>query len=158
GLNIANKTPDSGIDDRFVEIFGEDADGNPFGEADVFSLTADANFKYSIFSIEGEFDYRRIAPDESGLPKANDYGIRAQAGVFLIPQFIEVAGRYAQIWYDTDVEGRDTSWQLTPGVNFYLSKSHKYKIQLDYSFIRNEFTDSDDIDEKIFRAQLQAYF
>jgi hypothetical protein len=150
GLNIDQKTPDNTIDDRFAEIGTTDAD--------VFSLTADANFKYSIFSIEGEFDYRRIAPDESSLPTANDYGIRAQAGVFLVPEFIEIAGRYAQIWYDTDVEGRDTSWQLTPGVNFYLSKSHKYKIQLDYSFIRNEFTDSDDIDENIFRAQLQAYF
>ncbi len=150
GLNIDQKTPDSDIDERFAEIGTTDAD--------VFSLTADANFKYSIFSIEGEFDYRRIAPEESGLPRVNDYGVRAQTGLFLMPDFIEVAARYAQIWYDTDVAGRDTTWQLTPGINFYLSKSHKYKIQLDYSFIRNEFTDSDDIDENIFRAQLQLYF
>lgn len=150
GLNIDQKTPDSDIDERFAEIGTTDAD--------VLSLTADANFKYSIFSIEGEFDYRRIAPEESGLEKVNDYGVRAQTGIFLMPNFIEIAARYAQIWYDTDVEGRDTTWQLTPGINFYLSKSHKYKIQLDYSFIRNEFTDSDDIDENIFRAQLQLYF
>ena len=151
GLNIDQKTPDNGeLEDRFVEIGTTDAD--------VFSLTADVNFKYSIFSIEGEFDYRNISPEESGLDEANDYGVRVQSGVFLLPDFIEIAGRYAQIWFDTDVEGPDTQWELTPGLNFYLSKSHKYKIQLSYSFIRNEFTDSDDIDENIFRAQLQLYF
>lgn len=151
GLNIDQKTPDNGeLDDRFAEIGTTDAD--------VFSLTADANFKYSIFSIEGEFDYRNISPEESGLDESNDYGVRAQAGLFLLPNFIEIAGRYAQIWFDTDIEGPDTQWELTPGLNFYLSKSHKYKIQLSYSFIRNEFTDSDDIDENIFRAQLQLYF
>jgi len=150
GLHIDRKTPDNDIDERFAEIGTVDAD--------VFSASADINFKYSVFSMEGELDYRRISPDESGLPKANDYGVRAQAGVFLIPRFIEVAARYAQIWYDTDVEGRDTKWELTPGLNFYLSKSHKYKIQLSYSFIRNEFTDSQDIDENIFRTQFQVYF
>jgi hypothetical protein len=150
GLRIDRKTPDNNIDDRFAEIGTVDAD--------VFSASADINFKYSVFSMEGEFDYRRISPDESGLPKANDYGVRAQAGVFLLPQFIEVAARYAQIWYDTDVEGRDTKWELTPGLNFYLSKNHKYKIQLSYSFIRNEFTDSQDIDENVLRTQFQVYF
>jgi hypothetical protein len=150
GLNIEQKQPTNAIVNRFGDIGAT--------EGDVFLLTADANFKYSRFSIEGEFDYRDISPDESGFANVNDYGVRVQSGIFLIPDFIEIAGRYAQIWYDTDVEGLDTSYQLTPGVNFYLSKSHKYKIQLDYSFIRNEFTDSDDIDENIFRAQLQAYF
>jgi hypothetical protein len=157
GLNIDQKSPDSDIDVRFEQL--------GITEGDVFSLTADANFKWSVFSIEGEFDYRYISPEEpSGLSNVNDYGVRVQAGVFLMPDFIEIAGRYAQIWYDTDVDGvpdeaiPDTSWQLTPGINFYLSKSHKYKIQLDYSFIRNEFTNADDIDENIFRAQLQLYF
>jgi phosphate-selective porin OprO/OprP len=152
GLKIDDKEPSAAIADRFEQIGAT--------EGDVFSLTADANFKYSRISIEGEFDYRNINPEEpAGLVSSvNDYGVRAQAGFFVYPDFIEIAGRYAQIWYDTDVEGPDTSWQLTPGINFYLSKNHKYKVQLDHSFIRNEFTDSDDIDENIFRAQLQLYF
>jgi len=40
-----------------------------------------------------------------------------------------------------------------------MSHDHRWKIQLDYSFIRNTFTEgASDIDENIFRAQLQAYF
>ncbi|MGH7807071.1 MAG: porin, partial [Thermodesulfobacteriota bacterium] len=62
GVNIAQKVPSGAIEDRFENIFGAPETGT----ADLFSLTADVNFKWSIFSIEGEFDYRNISPDESG--------------------------------------------------------------------------------------------
>jgi len=76
----------------------------------------------------------------------------------LIPTIIEVAGRFALIDFDDDVPGPDLEYEITPGLNFYMSRSHNWKIQLNYSFIKNTFTNASDIDENIFRAQLQAYF
>ena len=156
GLNIDRKTPDAAIEARFDEI------GITVG--DFAQFTADVNFKYKIFSIEGEYDARWISPQDVDIDTVFDQGFRIQSGVFLIPNLVEVAARFAYIDFDAsvpnipDVDEPDNSWQITPGLNFYMSHSHKWKIQLDYSFIKNEFTNADDVDENIFRAQLQAYF
>lgn len=78
--------------------------------------------------------------------------------MFLIPEFIEVAGRYALIDFDDDIAGRDLRYEITPGVSFYFSKSHKLKLQFSYSFIRDEDTDGEESDQNVFRTQLQAFF
>jgi len=156
GLNIDRKTPDSDIDIRFAEL--------GITSGDVTSITADANFKYYIFSIEGEYDGRWIDPDQGGLGTIYDQGFRIQAGIFLVPKLVEVAGRWAYIDFDNvagldpEMDPRTKIWQVTPGLNFYMSHDHRWKIQLDYSYIRNEFRVGQDINENIWRAQLQAYF
>jgi len=151
GLNIDRKTPDAAIAERFDEI------GIIAG--DFAQFTADLNFKYEGFSVEGEYDARWISPDQAAsISTVFDQGFRVQSGVFLLPKLVEVAGRFALIDFDDDVPGPDLSYEITPGLNFYMSRSHKWKIQLSYSFIKNTFTNAGDIDENIFRAQLQAYF
>jgi phosphate-selective porin OprO and OprP len=156
GLNIDQKTPDSDIDDRFAEL------GLQFG--DVYSVTADANFKYQIFSITGEYDGRWISPETRGLGTVYDQGLRVQGGIFILPHLVEIAARWAYIDYDTiegldpEIRQRDNRWQVTPGVNFYLSRDNRWKIQLDYNFIKTSFLTGADTNENIFRAQLQAYF
>lgn len=165
GLNIAQKTPDSSIPDRFDEL------GLQFG--DVYSVTADAQFKYQIFSMTGEYDGRWIRPQGanslavfpvSDLGTVYDQGFRVQGGIFIVPHLVELAARWAYIDYDTvggldpEIIQRDNRWQVTPGINIYLSHDNRWKIQLDYNYIKNEFTSGDDANENIFRAQLQAYF
>ncbi len=150
GLNIDRKTPDAAIEARFDEI------GITVG--DFAQFTADVNVKYEGFSVEGEYDARWISPQDVDIDTVFDQGFRVQGGVFLLPKLVEVAGRFALIDFDDAVPGPDLSYEITPGLNFYMSRSHKWKIQLDYSFIKNEFTNADDVDENIFRAQLQAYF
>ncbi len=153
GLNITTKTPDAVIDQRFAEI--------GITEGDFAQITADVNFKYKGFSLEGEYDGRWISPSSNqgaSISRVYDQGFRVQGGVFLLPKLVEVAGRFALIDFDDDVPGQDLSYEITPGLNFYMSRSHKWKIQLSYSYIKNEFTNESDIDENIFRAQLQAYF
>ena len=81
----------------------------------------------------------------------------------MLPKTVELAARYAYIDFDdaSDVvtgDVRDSEWEITPGINYYISHNKRWKIQFSYSFIRNEFTESSHIDENIFRAQLQAYF
>ncbi|MBI4228372.1 MAG: hypothetical protein HY693_01490, partial [Deltaproteobacteria bacterium] len=156
GLNIDRKTPDGNIDDRFEEL------GVTSG--DVTSITADVNFKYTIFSVEAEYDGRWIDPDQGSIGTVYDQGFRVQGGIFLLPHYIEVAGRFAYIDFDNvasldpDEDPQTREWQVTPGINFYLSGDHRWKIQLDYSYIRNEFRVGQDINENIWRAQFQAYF
>ncbi len=153
GLDILQKTPDASIDDRFAEI--------GITDGDFAQITADVNFKYKGFSFEGEYDGRWISPaanQGASISSVYDQGFRVQGGVFLLPKLVEVAGRFALIDFDDDVPGQDLSYEITPGLNFYMSRSHKWKIQLSYSYIKNEFTNESDINENIFRAQLQAMF
>jgi len=54
---------------------------------------------------------------------------------------------------------RDTIWAVTPGLNYYVFHDNRLKIQLDYSFLRNTYTNqSPHIDENIVRMQLSAFF
>ncbi len=158
GLDIARRTPDDkGISNRFNELGIE--------QADVTGITADIALKYSRFDVVASYDGRWMGPDEveSGdLDTIYDQGFRVQGGLFLLPDTLELTARYAYIDYDdgSGITGdvRDTSWQITPAINYYISHDHRWKVQVDYNFIRNSFTGRSDVDENIFRAQLQAYF
>ncbi len=158
GLNVGRKTPDNDIDERFVEIFGEDVIDAGNAQADVFEFTADASLRYWIFNLEGDYFVRHVSPDGGGFASPTDQGFRVQSGVFLVPEFIEVAGRFVYIGFDDDIGGRDSKFEITPGLNFYFSKSHKWKLQFSYSFIRDKDTVSEETDQNVFRTQLQAYF
>jgi len=158
GLNCDRKTPNGGVCDRIAEL--------GFPQSNFTQITGDVSFKMPYFNVEGEYDGRWLAPDSGPRDTAYDQGFRVQAGVFLMPKVIELAGRFAYIDYDTNsgvvppgVSVSSTQWALTPGLNYYISHDHRWKVQVDYSFIRNEFTeDAPDVDENIFRAQVQAYF
>ena len=77
----------------------------------------------------------------------------------MVPQTVEIVGRFA--WFELDEAGednRDSVWQITPGVNYYISHDHRWKIQLSYSYIQRGFLDKDNPVHNNFLAQLQAYF
>lgn len=158
GLNCDRKTPNGLVCQRVAEL--------GFPQSDFTTLTGDINFKVPFFSVEGEYVGRWLSPDTGSQDTAYDQGFNVQSGVFLLPKTVELAGRFSYIDYDTSsgvvppgVSVSNTSWAVTPGLNYYLSRDHRWKIQADYSFIRNTFTEgAPDIDENIFRAQLQAYF
>lgn len=161
GLNCDRKSPDNDTCDRMEEL--------GLLVADYTTITGDINFKMPILNIQGSYYGRWLNPDEVGITQdtAYDQGFNVQAGVFLMPEIVEVAGRFSWIDFDTSSgvlppgvgSVRSNRWAITPGFNYYISHDHRWKVQLDYNFIRNEFTQgAPDIDENIFRAQLQAYF
>jgi regulator of replication initiation timing len=168
GLNIKQKTPDNNdLTARMNEL------GLQF--ADVTSITADVNFKYQIFSFTGEYDGRWIQPNganksimnvlsASDLGTVYDQGFEAQAGIFLIPHVLELAGRYAYINFDNveslnpDERLPDNQWAVTPGINYYITQDNRWKIQLDYNYIKTSFFTGADTNENLFRVQLQTYF
>ncbi len=161
GLNCERKEADGDQCDRFDEL--------GLVQANMTTITADINFKMPIFNVQGGYYGRWIDPDEAGITQdtAYDQGFNVQAGVFLMPKTIELAGRYSYIDYDTassvlppDAGSvRSSTWALTPGINYYISRDHRWKIQLQYSYLSEEFTEGEsDINSNIVRAQIQAYF
>jgi len=158
GLNIDRKSPNSLLTDRFEEL--------GITQANLTSITGDVNFKMPVFNVQGSYYSRWIDPEEGGGSTAYDQGFNAQAGVFALPKTLEFVGRFTYVDFDTgsgvvpaNTSVQNTAWAVTPGINYYISKDHRWKVQLQYSFLRQEFTQGEpDIDSNVIRAQLQAYF
>ncbi len=152
---------DDGKDDpsRLDSNVGIPSEERALVNGSVISFTADANYRDPRFNLTGEYIGRWV--DDDALKKAYDYGFRAQGGFFLMPKKFEVAARYAQISFDEDVPAEDNMdkiWAAAGGVNYYLSGNHKWKVQIDYTFQKQEMIDGTEADESMVRAQVQAYF
>ena len=154
----------AGID---VEGGSDSNIGIPSGErvledGKVTSFTADINYRDPRFNLTGEYIGRWVNPDDAGIATAYDYGFRVQGGFFVVPKKVELASRYAMVTFDDDVAGvdgdLDNVWTFTQGLNYYLSGNHQWKVQLDYTFQREEDLAGVESDESMVRAQVQAYF
>jgi phosphate-selective porin OprO and OprP len=159
GLDCSVKTPNGNVCNRIAQLgYGDDVDFT--------QIEGDAMFKMRYFNVEGEYDGRWLNPNKGNQGTAYDQGFRVQAGVFLLPKTVELAARYALLDYDTgsgvvppDTSEPDKTWEITPGLNYYMSHDHKWKIQVSYTFQRQEFTQgAPDVDSNIVRAQVQANF
>ncbi|MGH7802028.1 MAG: porin [Thermodesulfobacteriota bacterium] len=147
GYKPVNDRPDNAVINSRVASLGSE-------KSNIFQFSADISVKYLIFSLEAEYDLRNIDPEETGLGSDLSQGLRIQSGVFLIPKFIEVAGRFVIINLG-DEFSNEKIWEITPGLSFYFISNRNLKLQFDYSFIRDEFID-DDINR--VRAQLTVSF
>ena len=142
---------------------GYDESNNLTLSGQVTSLTADINYRDRMFNLTGEYIGRWVDADDAA-ESAYDQGFRVQGGFFLIPKKIEIAARYAMVMFDDVADavatqhGLDNVWTVTPGINYYLSGNHKWKVQLDYTFQREEDMMGMETDESMIRAQVQAYF
>lgn len=110
-------------------------------EVDVTRLVAELGFKYKGFSFLTEYYWRKT----HGYLDANllDQGFFAQAGYFLIPKKLEVAGRYSLVDYDNELE-IDAIRETTLGVNYFLS-AHRHKVQFNTIRIDEEEGNEDNI-------------
>ncbi len=166
GFAVAGIDLDEGLVDDPDGDAGEGIDRIEDAGADagsVVSITADMNFKWNDrANLELEYIGRFVDPSGVAVDTIYDQGFRVQGGFFLIPKVLEVAGRFAYVDFDTDEVGGtpDEFYEITPAINWYLSKDHRWKLQLDYTYLRdNDFDQTgDDINANLLRAQLQAYF
>ncbi len=157
GAAVAGIDVEEGSKDSNIGINEGERDLSAGGK--VTSFSADVNYRDSRFNLIGEYIGRWVNPDEAGIETAYDYGFRVQGGFFLVPKRIELASRYARVTLDDDAgNGLDNVWTFTQGLNYYLSGSHKWKVQLDYTFQREEEIGGTESDESMVRAQIQAYF
>ncbi|MXW22491.1 MAG: hypothetical protein F4006_03960 [Candidatus Dadabacteria bacterium] len=157
GVAVAGIDVEEGSKDSNIGIHEGERDLSAGGKAT--SFTADVNYRDPRFNLIGEYIGRWVNPDETGIETAYDYGFRVQGGFFLIPKKIELASRYARVTLDEGAgNDLDNVWTFTQGLNYYLSGNHKWKIQLDYTFQREEDLAGVESDESMVRAQVQAYF
>jgi len=159
GLNRRGNEDASGsLIDRFIELGIE--------KGDVTSIASDASFKIPMYNIEAAYIGRWIAPEVGGSDTVYDQGFRLQTGLFMVPDTLEIVGRWAFIDYGipSGTAGvgdvlMDSSNELTSGINYYISQSNKWKLQLSYSFINDTFTQGEpNMNQKALRLQFQANF
>ena len=157
GAAVAGIDIEEGSKDSNIGINEGERDLSAGGK--VTSFSADVNYRDPRFNLIGEYIGRWVNPDEAGIETAYDYGFRVQSGFFLVPKKVELASRYARVTLDDDAgNGLDNVWTFTQGLNYYLSGNHKWKVQLDYTFQREEEIGGAESDESMVRAQVQAYF
>ena len=105
------------------ETFGDTGGGA--ADKEVFGATVDASMEGDGWNAFAAFIYRTTSPDAGS--DVTDYGLLAQAGVFVTDQ-TEVFARYDGIFPD-DSSGPDNFNVATAGANYYLSpQSHAAKL------------------------------
>jgi hypothetical protein len=103
----------------------------------VFRYVGDVRFKYQGFSFFGEALYQHIASETPtfipGWPEHSigETGYFAQAGYFVIPRHLEIAGRFGQLYTNGLHHEMD---EYTVGVNYYFHGQNA-KLQLAETYI-----------------------
>jgi hypothetical protein len=112
-------------------------------------------FKYGRFSVEGQVVAADVDPELKYLQAKNDelrdlditaLGARLQAGLFLIPTRLEIAGRFASVQRESSADFRTVKTieeeidqtEYRAGLNWYFSK-HDWKWQFDVGQISTEW-------------------
>ncbi|OVE80645.1 hypothetical protein BVY03_05755, partial [bacterium K02(2017)] len=135
--------------------FGEKSSNNIFNSFAAYGVTTldamplgrtliyggEFSLRYKGFSFTAEGYYATFSPNSSEVGKItgtrrnlSSYGVFGQAGYFIIPGMFELAARYEQVDIDRDVINSDDIKAITGGLNYFVKKNHKYKIQ--FNFIR----------------------
>ena len=126
------------------------------------NLTLDLGYRWDGLTFQTAGYYRRDSFTTRGLGSSgNDWGYYSQAGYYLMPGRLELAGRISGVDFDkSNVSGvfRKTT-AYTVGLNYYLY-GHNLKLQTDYSFLDNDgFRGQHGVhDSHRFRLQSQFLF
>ncbi len=119
-----------------------------WGLVDYATWALDAVFKYRGFSIQGEYYFKNINRHEKGLPcmntactqtaptlLGNATGWYVQTGYYVIPRYLEVAGRFA--YWDPDTNAaNDLIYETDASVNWFLGGTYDHQIMVTYSNIQ----------------------
>jgi len=160
------------------EQFGHNEQGDR-DEVDNTQLLGEFGFKYKGLSLVGEYHNRKrkildtLEADDLGTGFAavsaaetlHDQGFFVQGGYFIIPEKLEVAGRYELIDFgrnhpEDGTLGRvDNKRFYTAGLNYFLH-GRDHKIQLNYIHREEELSGAffGDNNENVFLTQYQIYF
>ena len=107
---------------------GRSEDDN--NRADWATGTIDARLAYRGVSLVADGYWRNVAPDDQDVGSYDGWATMLSAGAFVIPQQLELVGRWSRLRLDRD--DRDTAleeWGL--GLNLY-HQGHDWKTRLNY--------------------------
>ena len=131
------------------------------GVVDIGTAGVDFVFKYKGFSLQGEGFVRNVDTHDPSTRIGNATGYYVQGGYFVLPEKLEVVGR----WSAMDPDTRTTQDIMTSGLgglNWYLN-GHEHKVQLDYGVIATRLGAADvggavSLSETRFRLQYTIVF
>jgi len=129
-----------------LAIDGGNADPAPTTAREtVETLALEFAFKQNGASVQGEYYVRNADRN------ADASGGYLQAGFFVVPQKVEVAGRFSH--FNPDGGNNDVT-EITGGLNFFFA-GHRRKLQFDVSALSSDPGNRDDL---IVRSQYQVSF
>lgn len=158
----ARKDPELSI--GVAAAFNPVADNSSFQNVqtgdNTVNLTTDLGFRFRRLSVQGAFYYRKLLSTDVG----NSYGFYGQAGVYLVSERLELAGRAAgALLADRTVQPGLTnptpggSLEYTAGLNAYLW-GHGGKLQTDYTYVANDRFGGAGLTVHRWRVQMQVLF
>lgn len=122
-----------------------------WGIVDYSTWNVDFIYKYRGFSLQAEYYFKTITRHDKGNPclavtngvcttfapglLGNSTGWYVQSGYYLIPRYLEVAGRYAYWDPDTNAAG-DLVHEADFSLNWFLSGTYDHQIFITYSNIQ----------------------
>jgi hypothetical protein len=127
---------------------------DPTGKTDpitwrhVAQAVGEVTLRYRGISLSTEAHVRHL--DVDGGASKLDFGLFAQAGVFVLPRHLEVAARFSSI--HGKLQPTDVSRELTLGAAYYF-RGHRLKLQVDGSQLVQE---GGTVDYRV-RGQLQFF-
>jgi hypothetical protein len=133
-----------------------------WGVVDYSTWSADGVFKYRGFSVQGEFYFKNVIRHDKGRPcvnwaqigggvapaagapftcldqtpgeLGNALGWYVQSGYYIVPRYLELAGRYA--YWDPDTHsGGDLIQEVDVSLNWFFRGTYDYHLQFSYSNI-----------------------
>jgi phosphate-selective porin OprO/OprP len=111
-------------DNAFIDVQG-----------DVYGYGLDAIFKYKGISVMGEYMGRWWDGEDDGTDALYAHGFTLQGGAFLLRDpDIELTARYSAV-YGNEGPNDGDGHEVGPGINWYFTRSHNGKLQLDVAYI-----------------------
>jgi hypothetical protein len=140
-----------------IEIGGSEED------VDTTRVVGELGLKYRGFSFltEGYYRHRDAGKLAGAISRENivDTGFFTQAGYFIIPKRLELAGRFSLVDFDDNVffDDLDTVREYTGGLNYFFN-GHRNKLQASVVKIEDDLHTGKDEDAYKFQLQYQIYF
>jgi len=128
---------------------------------DTYTATADIGYRYKLFSTEAAFFGRQDHDSNSANPAiatSHNYGWYWQAGYYLLPKRLELAGTANQVLFDHQNGSNYKNETIgSLGLNYYFY-DHHFKLQTDYSHITGNDWTGHTLEDDRLRLQGQIYF
>lgn len=127
-----------------------------WGVVDYATWAVDGVFKYRGFSLQGEYYFKNVTRHNKGLPcmqavahndpatgclafapglLGNSTGWYVQSGYYVVPRYLELAGRYS--YWDPDTHSaEDLIRQVDLSLNWFLNGTYDHQIMVTYSNIQ----------------------
>jgi phosphate-selective porin OprO and OprP len=112
----------------------EYGDGRNGGTSNYDAYTIDAQWENGPLNLFGAYTAASIDPDSSGTDDRDMNGLVIQGGVHVVPDKVEVFGRW--VYLDGDVSGEDNFNACTVGMNYYIN-GHRTKFTADVIWLND---------------------